>query len=99
MTKALEKPSTLFVMQIIVAIIGTLAMAIGSLTLSQVEGEIKYVNDSYKEHKLVINDRTEKMLNKINENQIIIHEMLTEMKWSKAQFKDLAERVKDMEPK
>ena len=106
MTKAIDRPSTLFVMQIVVAVIGTLAMAIGSLTISQVESDIDHVNDKHDDFKLVTNSRIEKLIekldssnNKINENQIIIHEMLTEMKWSKAQFSDLAERVKDMERK
>lgn len=106
MTKAIDKPSTLFVMQIVVAVMGTLAMAVGALVQSQAESERGFISTSFNDFKLVTNDRIEKLTvkldnsnNKINENQIIIHEMLTEMKWSKAQFSDLAERVKDMERK
>ena len=106
MTKAIDRPSTLFIINIVLGVIGTLTVAVGALTLSQAESERGFISTSFNDFKLVANDRIEKLTikldnsnNKINENQIIIHEMLTEMKWSKAQFSDLAERVKDMERK
>jgi len=104
MTKAIDRPSTLFIMNVVLGVVSTLTVAVGALTINQAESEREYINSSFKEFKLVASDRIEKLTikldnsnNKINENQIIIHEMLTEMKWEKAQLNDLSSRVKELE--
>jgi len=106
MTKAVDRPSTLLIVNVVLGVIGTLTVALGAMTINQADSERDHINSTFKDFKLVTNDRIDKLTvkldnsnQKINENQIIIHEMLTEMKWEKAQLNDLSERVKSMEMK
>ena len=76
-------------------LIGALLVTVGATTVNSINKDIDNVEKIQAIQSQLLTNSNEK----INKNQIIIHELLTEIKWQKAQLNDFKDRIKIMEAK
>ena len=95
MTRPIDRPSVLLIVNIAIALIGFLLLTVGATTINSISKDIENVDEKGKLQTQMLFNLTEK----VNTNQIIIHELLTEIKWEKAQLDDFKERLKILEAK
>ena len=95
MTKQIDRPSVLAMGQMVMGLIGALLVTVGATTVNSINKDIDNVEKIQAIQSQLLTNSNEK----INKNQIIIHELLTEIKWQKAQLNDFKDRIKIMEAK
>lgn len=95
MTKAIDRPSVLAMVNTVLALVGALLVTVGATTINSINKDIANIDSKVVSQSQLLTNSNEK----INKNQLIIHELLTEIKWQKAQLGDFKERIKALEAK
>lgn len=93
MTRIMDKPSTMLFFQTVLGIFGFLIVIVGATTTNGLYGEIRFVESRVNEYKESVDSQEEKL----NEINVITHEILVELKWQKDMIERIVNKLESME--